>query len=79
MNDSIRIKLTSQEATIVAELFSNGDPIAILVLLAALPKSQRHRLSDKIRTEMEHAELNILSARAYLDSRSRLHIEEARE
>ncbi len=67
MQNPIRLKLTAQEAEI------------LIGALLEQPSSERHRLADKIQTEMEYAELNMMSARAFLDSHSRLHIEEARE
>lgn len=76
MKDPIRIKLTPQEADIIRELFSNGDTILIAELLEQLPSSERHRLADKIRTEMEHGEVNTITVRAFVDGHSRLHIQE---
>ncbi len=76
MKDPIRIKLTNQEAAIIAELFSDGESKTLTELLDALPPLQRRRLSDKIREEIAHSELNIVSARGYLQSRSVLHVHE---
>lgn len=79
MKSPIRITLTPQEAEIIAELFSDGEAHAIAELLAALPGHERHRLSRKITAEIENHQLNIISARAYLEGRTQLHIEEPEE
>jgi len=55
MKDPINIKLSTKQAAIIAELFSNGDAETIAELLKHVTQSARHRLAEKIRSEMEYA------------------------
>lgn len=75
MDNIIRISLSPEEAEIVAGLFSDGQSLALQELLTALPKGDRRKLSRKIRAEIKHSLLHQISARAYLEGRTHLHIQ----